>query len=409
MDFRSDGHAKATMNAPVPHRRTRAPLRILVVVHDFQSGGTERIALRLASRWAADGEKTAVICGNPTGPLKTVVSKDVELFTPAKPIGRSRFSGFAVAAFAARTARAFKPDVIFLPGNFHAGMAFILKLRLGRRGPAIVVKLSNMLRRPRRRRAHEAAFLAQLAMKTAFADHLVVMSPELLDEARRSLPWRAGRYSVVPEPVLSDSATPPRRAAAGDEPPLIVAAGRLANQKNFAALLTAVAQLDRPFNLIIYGEGPLRTQLEASIESLGLAERVTLAGYIDDLMSALSNARLFVLPSDYEGFPAVLIEALAAGVPVVTTDCSPAIAGIVAMAEGGIMTPVGDPATLAETICASLDRLPPDSQRLAASVDRFRIGPSAAAYRDLFRKLAFGRVQATTNHRDDIDGDARGA
>ena len=386
------------------------PLRILVVVHDFQPGGTERIALRLASRWADDGDEVAVACGNPAGPLKSLVSETVEVLVPALPIGRAPFSRIAVARFAARSARAFKPDVIFLPGNFHAGMAAILKFALGRHCPAIVVKLSNSLRRAKRGRAGEAAFLAKLAMKTAFSDHLVVMSPELLDEARRSLPWKAGHYSVVPEPVLADiSAISPRQAEAVDNPPLLVAAGRLATQKNFALLLDAAAQLDRPFNLIIYGEGPQRARLEASIKSLGLTERVTLAGYIDDLMPALAHARLLVMPSDYEGFPAVLIEALAAGVPVVATDCSPAIAGIGAMADGSILVPTGDPAGLAGAIRASLDQPAPDRQSLAASVDRFRIGPSAAAYRKLFGKLASERLRATSDNRDGIDRDARDA
>jgi glycosyltransferase involved in cell wall biosynthesis len=225
-------------------------------------------------------------------------------------------------------------------------------------------------------------------MKTAFADHIVAMSPELLDEARSSLPWRADRYSVVAEPVLDADAAevPAQWDSVGGEALLLVAAGRLADQKNFATLIEAASRLDRPFRLVIYGEGPQRAQLTASIHALGLVGRVTLAGYIDNLGPALSNARLFVLSSDYEGFPAVLVEALAAGVPVVATDCSPAIAGIVGTGDG-ILVPTGDPAALARAIEMSLDRPPPDRQRLAASVDRFRIGPSAAAYRDLFRKL----------------------
>jgi len=363
------------------------PLRILVVVHDFQPGGVERIALRLASRWAADGERVAIACGSPVGPLTSVAGNGTLLLNPAKPIPRSRFSRIVVAAFAARAAVEFKPDVIFLPGNFYAGMAFILKLRLGRRGPAIVVRLSNMLRRAGRRPVRQAAFLAHLAMKTAFADRIVAMSPELLDEARRSLPWRAAQFSAIVEPVLdADAAEVPTKGGT-DGPPLLIAAGRLVGQKNFAMLIEAAALLDRPFRLVIFGEGPQRAQLEASIHSLGLAGRVALAGYVDDLRPELSDARLFVLPSDYEGFPAVLVEALAAGVPVVATDCSPAIAGVVAIGDG-ILVPIGDPAALARAIGESLDRPRPDRRRLAASVDRYRIGPSAAAYRQLFRELA---------------------
>src|SRR5882757_10015631 len=106
-------------------------MRILVVVHDFEPGGVERIALRLASRWVADGERVAIACGNPEGALKALARNDeVQVLTPADPIARSRFSRNSVAAFAVRAAREFEPDVIFLPGNFYAGMAMILRLRL---------------------------------------------------------------------------------------------------------------------------------------------------------------------------------------------------------------------------------------------------------------------------------------
>jgi glycosyltransferase involved in cell wall biosynthesis len=365
-------------------------MRILVVVHDFAPGGVERIALRLASQWAADGDRVAIACGNPAGALEALARNDeVQVLTPEDPIARSRFSRHAVALFAVRAAREFEPDVIFLPGNFYAGMAMILRLRLGRRGPAIVLRLSNMLRRTGRRWAGEAAFLAGLTMKTVFADHIVAMSPELLEEARQSLPWSAEQFSVIAEPVLDADAVrvAPRREVASHEPPLLVAAGRLTGQKNFAMLIEAAARLDRPFRLIIYGEGPQQMRLENSIATLGLAARVTLAGYVDDLQPALSSARLFILSSDYEGFPAVLVEALGAGVPVVATDCSPAIAGIVAKGAG-ILVPVGDPTAMAKAIATSLDRPPLNRQRLAASVNRYRLDQSAAAYRDLFGRFA---------------------
>lgn len=367
------------------------PLRILVVIHDFQPGGVERISLRLAAQWAADGAQVAIACGDTTGALKSLACDKVQLFTPARPLKRSRFSRNAVAAFAVRAAREFAPDIIFLPGNFYTGMAAMLRLRLrlGRRGPTIVVRLSNVLRRARRSRARGAAYLAGLAIKSAFADHIVAMSPELMEEARRELRCRPARLSVIAEPVLDAGLAQVVEDwdPAGDEPPLIVAAGRLVPQKNFDLLLDAAARLDRPFRLVIYGEGAQRAQLEKSIAKRGLADRVTLPGYVDDLRSALCDARLFVLSSDYEGFPAVLIEALAAGVPIVATDCSPAIAGIVAKGEGSLV-PVDDPAALAHAIGESLDRPRPSRRHLAASVDGYRLDRTAAAYRDLFTQLA---------------------
>ena len=372
-----------------PLRPDGSPLRILVVVHDFQPGGVERISLRLAAQWAADGAQVAIACGDSTGALRSLACDKVRLFTPARPLKRSRFSRNAVAAFAVRAAREFAPDIIFLPGNFYTGMAATLRLRLRRGRPAIVVRLSNVLRRARRSPARGAAYLMSLAIKSAFADHIVAMSPELLEEAQRELRCRPARLSVIAEPVLDAGPADILKelGAPGDEPPLLVAAGRLVRQKNFNLLLDAVARLDRPFRLVIYGEGVQRAQLEQKIAARGLADRVTLAGYVDDLRPALCDARLFVLSSDYEGFPAVLIEALAAGVPIVATDCSPAIAGIVAKGDG-ILVPVDDPAALARAIGESLDRPRPDRQGLAASVDGYRLDRTADAYRELFAQLA---------------------
>lgn len=332
----------------------------------------------------------ALVCGDPSGKLKPLLGTSVELLTPVSPIKRSRYSRIAVAAFAARMARSVAADVIFLPGNFYVGMAPSLKLRLGHRCPAIVSKFSNMLRQPGRGRARQAGFETVLALKTAFSDQLVVMSPELLDEARRTLPWRSDRYSVIAQPVLDERSAQVGQTpvAASDAAPLLVAAGRLIGQKNFAGLIDAVALLDRPFRLAIHGEGPERANLESKIASLGLSDMITLPGYAHDLDAILAGARLFVLSSDYEGFPSVVVEALAAGVPIVATECSPAIASIIQREDAGRLVPVCDPATLSGAIAACLDRPPPRRSDLAKSVDHFRIGPSATAYLDLFRRVA---------------------
>lgn len=364
-------------------------MRILVVVHDFNPGGAERIAIRLAACWASQGEHVALACGNPTGALHTLLGNDVHLLAPDSPIERSWHSRIAVAAFAARMARNFGADVVFLPGNFYAGMAPVLKLLLGRRCPVIITKFSNMLRRPGRGWARQLAFKAMMTLKTAVADRLVVMSPELQSEARQFLPWRDAKYRLIDQPVLDDQPTKfaHKPATTSNAMPLLVAAGRLIAQKNFAGLIDAVTRLDRPFRLIIFGEGPARPTLEARIGKRGLSGQVTLPGYASDLNATLAGARLFLLSSDYEGFPSVVVEALAAGVPVVATDCSPAIAGIFSSESAGMIVPTGDPAAMATAITLVLDRSPPDRLGLMHSVDRFRIGRSATAYLDLFRSL----------------------
>jgi glycosyltransferase involved in cell wall biosynthesis len=137
--------------------------------------------------------------------------------------------------------------------------------------------------------------------------------------------------------------------------PMLLSVGRLAVQKDQATLLDALARLkNRPWRLTLVGDGPLRGDLEQRAGQLGLADRITFAGFVDPLPH-FAAANVFVLPSRWEGLPAVALEALAAGLPVVATDCAP---GLTALLAGLNLpaTPVGDAAAFAKAIERALDK-----------------------------------------------------
>ena len=169
----------------------------------------------------------------------------------------------------------------------------------------------------------------------------------------------------------------------------IICAGRLAPQKDFALALAAFAQVDPALDakLLILGEGPLRGELEAQAASLGIADRVEFRGYVPDIGPALATARLYLMTSQFEGYPAVLVEALAAGLPVVTTDCSPAIREIISGDAHGVVCPTRNPHDIARLLEAALRAPPPDRARLAASTDRHRMGTVSRAYLSMFDGL----------------------
>jgi glycosyltransferase involved in cell wall biosynthesis len=184
-------------------------------------------------------------------------------------------------------------------------------------------------------------------------------------------------------PALDDEgACGPRTRASGK---MILAAGRLAEVKGFDVALRAFARLGDPAaRLVILGEGPCRQELAALAIALGVAERVEFPGYVTDIRPWLEAARVFLLSSYFEGYAAVVVEALDAGRPVVSTDCTPAAFELLSRPEAGAVAPIADVAGLATRLRQVMAAPAPDPQRLADMVAGYRIGPISAAYLRLF-------------------------
>ena len=142
-----------------------------------------------------------------------------------------------------------------------------------------------------------------------------------------------------------------------DQPPVLVAVGRLQMQKDYPTLLHAFAKVrqNRPARLLILGEGRERGALEELIKRLGLEHDVSLPGFVVNPYAYMARASLFVLSSRWEGLPTVLIEALCCGTPVVSTDCPSGPREILKNGQYGQLVPVGDVDQLARAIKAGLN------------------------------------------------------
>ena len=155
---------------------------------------------------------------------------------------------------------------------------------------------------------------------------------------------------VIPNPVAAD-AIPERYE--GERRHTIVGVGRLADQKNFQMLIRAFAALPERYSdytLEIYGGGPLEEELLKLIDSLGLAERAKLMGVKKNVMHYISDAALYVMSSNYEGFPNALAEAKATGIPVISTNFSTGVANDIVKEENGLVIPTGDEKALVEAM-----------------------------------------------------------
>jgi glycosyltransferase involved in cell wall biosynthesis len=160
-----------------------------------------------------------------------------------------------------------------------------------------------------------------------------------------------------------------------DQKPLILAAGSLTKPKDFPALICAFGLLRAKLDacLVILGEGELRSELQKLITELDLQDSVALPGFLDNPFSVMKQADLFVLSSAYEGLPNVLIQAMACGTPVVSTDCPSGPSEILENGKWGRLVPVGNVEALAQAMWDTLaEPKHPDVARRAAyfSVER---------------------------------------
>jgi glycosyltransferase involved in cell wall biosynthesis len=156
-----------------------------------------------------------------------------------------------------------------------------------------------------------------------------------------------------------------------DAVPVVLGVGRLTYQKDFATLLKAFAHLrqTRPARLIILGEGEDRASLTQLAARLGISEDVDFPGYKTNRLGYIARAKVFALSSRWEGFGNVLVEALACGVPVVSTDCPSGPREILDAGAFGALVPVGDDRAMATALADALDHPPPaERQRARAAV-----------------------------------------
>lgn len=356
-----------------------------IVLHDFALGGTERIAARLAARWAQEGARVTIFCGSGEGAMRALLDDRVTVVAADPPIARGFGSRRALARAAARHFGAAPVDVVFLPGNFHWPIAPALA-RLPH-PPAIVAQVSATLSKPQRRPLKQILFELRLRWLLRRVQAVVALSRAAADQVEAIL--RRPIVSTIALPALGDARLPPLPPAPGT---LIVAVGRLVPEKGFDMLIDAFAALADPAaELAIVGEGADRARLEALVARHGLADRVQLPGFVSDTRGWLDRARLAAMPSRFEGYPAVLIEAFAAGRPAVATDCTPAAAELIDSPEAGRIVAIDHRAGMTAALAAMLASPPPDPAALAARVERHRIGPVARAYLDLFAQLAARR------------------
>ncbi len=345
------------------------PARLAFFLPGLYGGGAERIVLNLAGGIAAKGHPVDLVLARAEGAYLSQVPQGMRLIDLKAP--RVLGSVPALASYLRRERPAALLSAMF------ANIIAVWARRLAHAGQRLVITEHNTLSSVvRNQNDVRWKWYPRLAgWFYPWADGIVAASKAIADDLARNTTIPRERIGVIYNPVITHSlrekAQEPLRDAwyEAGEPPVIVAVGRLTQQKGFDVLIRAFAMIrkERRAHLLILGEGDLRPKLEALVNELGLAEDVRMPGFVQNPYPYMARAALFVLPSRWEGLPTVLIEALYLGTPVVATDCPGGTREILMDGKYGHLAPVDDPVALADSMGAALARqalhLPEESWR----------------------------------------------
>lgn len=387
--------------------------RLALLISGLGLGGVQRTMLTLAGGLAARGLAVDLLVPDDRGPFRDQVPANVRLVNLSRwwlraPVirDRKRRKALLMAPAVADYLRRERPAAL-LSASHYVNLAALWGRDLAGTGTRLVISQRTQLsvaitnsRLPLLRRRPLLAWLTRRYYPRA--DAIVAVSDGVADDLATVARLPRDRVQTVYNPTDLDLID--RRAA---EPaphpwlddggaPVIVAVGRLAAQKDFATLLRAFARVRerRPARLLILGEGRLRPALEAQVAQLGLGAAVALPGYAENPFAALARADLYVMSSRYEGLPGALIQALACGCRVVSTDCPSGPAEILDHGRYGRLVPVGDAPALTEAMLAALDT-PPDPGRQRARAAQFSVPRAVDAYLDLLLGEAAARFRQT--------------
>lgn len=340
----------------------------------------------MVRQWRAEHVDAPLFLGRTQGDMLGDVGAGLDFISPpgAGP-GVAKWETLWMIWTLPGVVRRLRPDVLFCAGNTYAVVAVALKFLLGRACPPILLKVSNDLDRHDQPPWVRPFYRVWLKIQGRYIDHFVGMETPMHDEISQCLGISADRITIIPDPALSRPMIERLRASRSAAPVTgagrrFVSIARLTPQKNIALMLRAFARGAKADDtLTVIGDGPERAKLEGLTQELGLAEQVRFSGYVPEPANLLPSFDVLLLSSNYEGVPAVILEGLAAGLPIVATDCSRSIGTLLGHGAMGDLVPVGDEQALAEAIA----KIPPSSQDESLSLaqaQRFTLEDASGTY-----------------------------
>lgn len=329
-------------------------MRVAFFLAHLRGGGAERVMATLANALAQRGVVPTLVLAEAEGDLIKALREEipvVDLRAPRMFIALPRLTAYL---------KRHAPDALISTLS-QPNIVAILAKHWARAPTRVVVREANT---PNLEFAHATLLKDRIVpslIKRFYpkVDAVVAVSRGVAHALQQlGVPNPIVIYNpVITDELLSLSKLPVSHPWYQASEPVVLGVGRLELQKDFATLIRAFerVQRQRPANLVILGEGSQRPALQQLVQALGIAEQVDMPGYEPNPFAYMRRSAVFVLSSKFEGLPNALIQAMACGCPVVSTDCPSGPAEILDSGRYGHLVPVGDVDALASAILEVLD------------------------------------------------------
>lgn len=340
--------------------------RIAFVLPDLSGGGAERVALTLIDHFVRAGYMVDLVLARAEGELLPLVPDRVRVID----LRAKRFRNSLWPLV--RYLRQKRPDAIQVSMWPLTVLAIIARM-IARVRSRLVLSDHAILSMQYPDRPASVWLARTVRRFYPRADARIAVSAASARDLARLAKLPESSFEVIANPISPQPATLQEKQEACASWPVntarILTVGSLIGVKKQALLISALAKVSayQPASLVILGEGECRQSLEQAAAELGLSDRVAMPGFVMNPTAYYENANLFVLPSEHEAYSLALAEALAAGLPIVSTDCG-GPRDILDDGRFGRLIPVGDVDALASTILDTLrEGVDPEVQKARAA------------------------------------------
>lgn len=357
--------------------------KIVIITRNMVGDGAERVIAQLSNYFVAQGKTCKIITIN-DDEVFYALDRRIQVLPVGQKSDNKLLDKLLRYRMVRKMVRQEQPDLVLsLPEEIGV---YVLLALLGTGIPVYVSERNNPWVMP----DVKVTRLLRTLMYP-FAKGLIFQT----DMAKSFFPESIQRKGVVLKNPVDAQRIPNQYS--GQRENVVVAAGRLSQQKNMPLLIKSFARFsgNHPdYVLRIFGEGELRQELTELAQSLNLADKVQLPGRSTALLEKMNSAAMFVLSSDYEGMPNVLLEAMCMGMPCISTDCpSGGPKELIDSGVNGLLVPVGDEAALQEAMEKMAD--PAFAKQMADAAYEIRKELTSSAIFESWYEYLFGEHPKT--------------